>query len=104
VSPRRSAGKARSVSAVAALVCHRSNLAGPITVECTYWDITGQARQAEAELTPCGPLCIGVHSVVRVDLEARDAALAPSSGTRTPACRPDDDRRASSDRRDEVSR
>lgn len=56
------------MSARAALVCHRSTQTGPITVEATYWDTTGQARQAEAELTPCGPLCIGVHSVVRVDV------------------------------------
>lgn len=69
MSPRRPAGQGRSVSAVAALVCHRSNHAGPITVEFTYWDTTGQARQAEAELTPCGPLCMGVHSIVRVDIE-----------------------------------
>ena len=35
----------------------------------TYWDNAGQARQAETELTPCGPLCVGVHSIVRVDIE-----------------------------------
>lgn len=92
------------MSVGAVLVCHRSTRTGPVTVEWTYWESTGQARQAEARLTPCGPLCIGVHSIVRVDLEARNATRAPSSGTRTPACRPDDDRRASSDRRDEVSR
>jgi hypothetical protein len=57
-----------SVSAVAALVCHRSNQAGPITVEWTYWNSVRQARRAEAELTPCGPLCISVHSVVNVEL------------------------------------
>lgn len=50
-----------------ALVCHRSTQTGPITVEATYWETTEQARQAEAELTPCGPFCIGVHSVVRLD-------------------------------------
>lgn len=55
------------MSARAALVCHRSTETGPITVEWTYWESTRQARQAEAELTPCGPLCIGVHSVVRLN-------------------------------------
>ena len=44
--PARAIGQAMSVSAVAALVCHRSNQAGAITVEWTYWDTTGQARQA----------------------------------------------------------
>lgn len=53
------------------LVCHRSTETGPVTVEATYWDSSGQALQAEAKLTSCGPLCIGVHSVVRVDVVAR---------------------------------
>ncbi|MEE2853509.1 MAG: hypothetical protein VX424_12770 [Actinomycetota bacterium] len=63
------------MSVRAALVCYRRTQTGPITVEWTYWDTTGQARQAEAELTPCGPLCIGVHTVARVDLAA--PALRP---------------------------
>jgi hypothetical protein len=57
------------MSVRAALICYRSAQTGPpVTVEATYWDTTGQAREAEAELTPCGLLCIGVHSVVRLDL------------------------------------
>jgi len=52
----------------AALICHRSTQTGPITAEWTYWESREQARQAEAQLTPCGPLCIGVHSVVRLGL------------------------------------
>lgn len=56
----------RSRTRRAALVCHSSTQTGPVT-EWTYWDSNGQARQAEAKLTPCGPLCIGVHTVVRVD-------------------------------------
>jgi hypothetical protein len=55
------------VSVRAALISYRGNRTGPITVEWTNWDSAGQARQAEAELIPCGPLCIGVHSVVRLD-------------------------------------
>lgn len=51
----------------AALVCYHAPPDGAYTAEWTYWDSREQARQAEAELTPCGPLCIGVHSVVRVD-------------------------------------
>jgi hypothetical protein len=73
----------------AALICYRSTRTGPITVEWTYWDSTGQARQAQAELTPCGPLCVGVHSVVRLDLEpeprrraGRDRPLSAGSSLR----------------------
>lgn len=65
-----------------ALVCHRRTLTGPVTVEATYWDSVEQARQAEAELSPCSPLCVGVHSVVRVDLEP-DSTRGLSSRTRT---------------------
>ncbi|WP_221043176.1 hypothetical protein [Mycobacterium senriense] len=57
------------MSVCAALVCHRSTDTGPVTVEATYWPNAGQARLAEAELTPCGPLCIGVHSLVVVRVE-----------------------------------
>ncbi|MFA1705519.1 hypothetical protein ACDT10_21715 [Mycobacterium intracellulare] len=71
------------MSARAALVCHRSTQTGPITVEATYWDTIGQARQAEAELTPCGPWCVGVHSVVHVDLGA-PARPRRSAGLRSP--------------------
>lgn len=73
------------MSARAALVCHRSTETGPITVEATYWDTTGQAREAEAELTPCGPLCIGVHTIARLDIEAvlRRSRRPSSLGTRT---------------------
>lgn len=64
------------MSDCAALVCHRSNGTGPTTVEWTYWDSARQARQAEAELTPCGPLCVDVHTVVRLDLQ-RDPRRRP---------------------------
>ena len=57
------------VSARAALICYRSSETGPITVEATYWDTIGQARQARAKLTPCGPLCSQIHSVVGIDFE-----------------------------------
>jgi hypothetical protein len=52
----------------AALVCYHNPPSGPMSVEWTYWDSRKEARQAAAELTPCGPLCIGVHSAVRLDL------------------------------------
>lgn len=48
-----------------ALVCFRGPSAG-YQAEWTYWDSIEQAREAEAELTPCGPLCSEVHSAVRV--------------------------------------
>lgn len=54
------------MSARAALVCHRSTQTGHIAVEWTWWNSIKEARQAEAELTLCGPLCIGVHSVVNL--------------------------------------
>lgn len=49
----------------AVLVCHRGPSAG-YQAEWTYWDSTEQARESEANLTHpcCGPLCIGIHSVV----------------------------------------
>jgi hypothetical protein len=59
----------QDVAARAALVCYRSTPTGPITAEWTVWDSTEQARQALAELASCGcgPFCIGVHSVARLD-------------------------------------
>lgn len=45
------------------LVCYRERL----PPEWTYWDTPFQARQAKAELVPCGPHCIGVHTAVAVD-------------------------------------
>jgi hypothetical protein len=72
----------RAVS-LAVLVCHRSTQTGPVTVEFTYWDNTEQARQAELELGhPCGPLCIGIHSVVLVDIEPATWRSAGRAGCR----------------------
>ncbi|MGE2689988.1 hypothetical protein [Mycobacterium sp. GA-1285] len=62
------------------LVCHRGPSAG-YQAEWTYWDSIAQAREAEAELTPCGTLCIGVHSVAR--LVGLDRRRRPSLRTRT---------------------
>lgn len=56
------------MTVVGVLVCYRATRTGPITVEWTYWDSREQARQVEAELTPCGPLCIAVHAVVSVEV------------------------------------
>jgi hypothetical protein len=47
----------------AALLCYHDDG----SAEWTYWDSREQARQAEAELAPCGPRCIYVHSVVHID-------------------------------------
>lgn len=53
----------------AVLVCYRAGIQnGPGAGEFTYWDDADQARQAEAELTPCGPRCTGVHAIARLDL------------------------------------
>lgn len=87
------------MSVLGALICHRCNEIGPITAEWTYWDTTGQARQAEAELTPCGPLCIGVHSIVRLDRGA-DPRRPTSLRTRATASVPP----AAAGHQDEVGR
>jgi hypothetical protein len=52
------------------LVCHRATESGPHNAEWTYWPTIEEARQAEEALTPCGPYCIGCHSVVSVDVGA----------------------------------
>ncbi|OBJ85545.1 hypothetical protein A9W97_19405 [Mycobacterium gordonae] len=53
----------------AALVCHRANENGPITIEATYWADIAEARQAETELAhPCSTQCAGIHTVVSVDV------------------------------------
>ncbi|WP_374025598.1 hypothetical protein [Mycobacterium sp. HNNTM2301] len=51
-----------------ALICHDPEGRG---VAATYWPTREDARQAEAELTPCGPRCGGVHTVVRLDAPLR---------------------------------
>lgn len=60
----------------AALVCHRGPSAS-YQAEWTYWDSIKQARQAESELTPCGPSCVGIHSAVSVEV-SRPATRAPN--------------------------
>jgi len=52
------------VSACAALICYHDDT----SIEVTYWHDRDQARQAEGELAPCGPQCIGVHAVVHLDV------------------------------------
>lgn len=72
------------MTARAALVCYRSTQTGPVGAEWTYWDGIGQAQQALAELASCGcgPLCIGVHSIARLDREPH-GRRRPSLRTRT---------------------
>jgi hypothetical protein len=54
--------------ACAVLVCHPDpSVSG--TAEFTFWADLAEARQARDELTPCGPLCAGAHSIARLDLE-----------------------------------
>lgn len=55
----------------AVLVCHHSAESRPTpTSEFTYWTDAAEAREASVELAPCGPRCIGVHTVARVDATA----------------------------------
>lgn len=74
------------MSARAALVCHRNTQTGHIAVEWTWWNSIKEARQAEAELTPCGPLCIGVHTVARVPdptrRPSRTRTTSPAGGVK----------------------
>lgn len=53
-----------------ALICHRDDA----SIEATYWASGAEARQALAELTPCGPRCIGVHTVADIDPPPRHPA------------------------------
>ncbi len=46
----------------AALVCFHDD--SRVSVELTFWRDVAEARQAELELTPCGPQCVGCHSIV----------------------------------------
>ncbi len=58
-----------------ALICYRDT--GKPSVEVTYWPSNDDARQALAELAPCGPRCNGVHIVADIDPPHRHpAALA----------------------------
>jgi hypothetical protein len=49
-----------------ALICHPLPSHGE--VEVTYWPTAAEARQASTELAPCGPRCIGVHTVVNLGI------------------------------------
>ncbi len=65
----------------AVLVCHPDpSVSG--TAEWTFWADLAEAKQARAELTPCGPLCIGSHTAVRLGAE-----LEPRRRTTTPRTR-----------------
>jgi hypothetical protein len=67
----------------AALLCYHDDG----SCEWTYWDDRPQARQAEAELAPCGPDCIYVHSIVgSIDPEPDDQAAhgGPDRASRPP--------------------
>lgn len=59
-----------SQHAGAVLVCHPDPKASG-SAEWTVWADVAEARLAAIELAMpvCGPRCIGVHTVVRVDLE-----------------------------------
>jgi hypothetical protein len=72
--------RGRAVSVRAVLVCHRGQSTA-YSDEWTFWADIEEARQAEAELAPCGPQC-GVHIVVRLDLEPDPLRWLPSR-TRT---------------------
>lgn len=52
----------------AALVCYRDH-GRVVDAEWTIWNSREQAEQARAELAPCGPYCIGVHSIVAIGHE-----------------------------------
>jgi hypothetical protein len=62
-----------------ALLCYYRTAGGDVRVEWTYWPTREQAEEAERELTPCGPRCIGVHSA--------GVCVDPASASRHPAGR-----------------
>lgn len=68
------------------LVCHRGPNAA-YSAEWTYWDSIEQAREAETEFAQpcCGPLCIGIHTAVRLHAqpEPRRRPTTPTTTTRT---------------------
>lgn len=61
---------------VGALLCHRER-GGPgrPAVEVTYWADVAEAHQAQAQAQAelasdrCGPECIGVHTVIALELD-----------------------------------
>lgn len=57
------------MTARAALVCYHAAETGSITAEFTYWADADEAQRVEAELTPCGFLCVGIHTIARLDAE-----------------------------------
>lgn len=72
----------QDVAAGAALVCHRGPNAG-YQAEWTFLDSIEQVREAEAELTPCGPSCIKVQSALRIPNTTTRPGTATTTRTRT---------------------
>jgi hypothetical protein len=54
-----------------ALICHHDDGNAWPGIEVTYWASRVQAMVARDALTPCGPRCVGAHTVV-------DAAPPPA--------------------------
>jgi hypothetical protein len=67
----------------AMLVCH-PDPSMSCSAEFSFWANVAEALHARAELTPSGPLCLGAHSVARLDLEP-DPRCWLSSRIRTKA-------------------
>jgi hypothetical protein len=59
-------------SARYALICYHDPDTGPASIEVTRWPTRQEAQQVSKECFPCGPRCIGVHTVVYVDQPPRD--------------------------------
>lgn len=69
-------------AAHAVLVCHHDRPAHHPRAEWTYWHTVEQAREALAELTPCGRRCVGVHTVARINATERALPRANRRGPR----------------------
>lgn len=67
----------------AALVCHT-----PGWADITHWSGAAEARQAVAELAPCSPHCIGMHTIVAADQHGRLRSHTLNPGATAPTTNP----------------
>lgn len=67
-----------------ALICyHNPDISGR-SIEVTRWGTRAEAEQASAELAPCSPKCVGVHTIVAVTAQpAQRHQYMRSSGVAT---------------------
>jgi hypothetical protein len=52
-----------------ALICYGD---GGRTASWTFWATVAEARQADAECTPCSKHCVGVHTIIEIPKETHE--------------------------------